>query len=345
MNTNDEESLNVYPLPEVVYIPAQEWEEEDIVIVIKDDPAWQALDPGRLNWDIGITLDAPRPNENAYKKLVKRCDGMGEIIYAIGEGAAVDAAKYVAESLDMALICVPSALSSSSFWSWSSRVKQDATQRDIETLPPEIVLLDFDLIRRAPIETRTAGIVDALSIATARFDWSLAEQKGRNPSHETYTPAVANLAQAVLQNALDGAEAAGRGDDEGLRALANTLALAVYLNNQALHSRVSEGGEHHFAYCAENIESGGSGGSDGNSGNGMGGVIHRAPAEYLAAGILTIAERQGQDPAPLRKAMEAAHVPVDALPASLIERTVRALPEYVRQNKLPYGIAWEFGQA
>jgi len=336
MNTNAEESLNVYPLPEVVYIPIHEWEEEDIVIVIKDEAAWHAVGPGNLNWDIGITLDAPRPTEDAFKKLVKRCDGMGEIVYAIGDGAAVDAAKYVAQELDMALICVPSALSTAAFWGWSSRVQDNGIVHDLETLPPEIMLLDFGLIRGAPAGIRTAGIVDVLSIATARFDWALAEQKGKNPAHEIYEPAVANLANAVLQNALDGAEAAGRGDEPGLRGLANTLALSVYLNSQALHSRVSEGSEHFFAYCAEDIESR----MDARTGPHTG-ALYRPHAEYVAAGILLMAERQGQDVGPLRKAMQAANVPIAALPQSLIDQTLRELPDYVRKNNLPYGIAWE----
>ena len=336
MNTNAEESLNVYPLPEVVYIPIHEWEEEDIVIVIKDEAAWQAVGPGNLNWDIGITLDAPRPTEDAYKKLVKRCDGMGEIVYAIGDSAAVDAAKYVAQELDMALICVPSALSAAAFWGWSSRVQDNGIVYDLETLPPEILLLDFDLIRRAPASIRTAGIVDVLSIATARFDWNLAEQKGKNPPHEAYDPAIANIANAVFQNALDCAEAAGRGDEQGLRALAHALALQVYLNSQALHSHVSEGSEHFFAYCAEDIESR----MDARTGPHTG-ALYRPHAEYVATGLLRIAERQGLDVAPLRKALNAANVPVAALPQTLIDPTLRALPEYVRRNNLPYGIAWE----
>ncbi|NJM42534.1 MAG: hypothetical protein HC853_18240, partial [Anaerolineae bacterium] len=52
-----ESSVNVYSIPEMVYIPIHEWEEEDIVIVIKDETAWQALNPKKLNWDIGITVD------------------------------------------------------------------------------------------------------------------------------------------------------------------------------------------------------------------------------------------------------------------------------------------------
>jgi glycerol-1-phosphate dehydrogenase [NAD(P)+] len=338
-DTSDNASVNVYPIPEMVYIPIQEWEEEDIVIVIKDEAAWQSLNPKKLNWDIGVALDAPVPTEAEYKKLAKRCDGMGEILYAVGGGVAVDAAKFVAQEMDMPLICIPSALSVDAFWTWASGVREvDADGNRgvsyLEAVPPEIMLLDFELIKRAPKNVRTAGIIDVLSIATACFDWQLAEQRGKNPAHEKYDSAIANIAKALLQNALDCAAAAGRGDDDGLRALVNALAMEVQLCNLAFHSRAQEGSEHHFAYCAESVET--------RPEQGSGSIASlRAHGEYVGPGILALAEKQGQNVAPLRAALEAAGVPLNALPNSLIEQTLRELPAYVRKHNLPYSIAWE----
>ena len=332
-NASDSASLNVYPIPEMVYIPIHEWEEEDIVIVIKEDAAWQALKPQKLNWDIGITLDAPAPTEAAYQQLAKRCDGMGEILYAVGDGAAVDAAKFVAQEMDMPLICIPSALSTDAFWSWASSVRADDSVSYLEAVPPEILLLDFELIRRAAKNLRAAGIADVLSIATACFDWQLAEQRGKNSEAEKYDSALANIAKVLLQNAQDCAQAAGRGDAAGLRALANALAMEVQLCNLAFHSRVAEGSEHHFAYCAETIET-----RDRQS---SAAASLRSHGDYVAAGILALAQKQGQNPAPLRTALEGAGLSLNALPNALIEQTLRELPAYVRKHELPYSLAWE----
>jgi glycerol-1-phosphate dehydrogenase [NAD(P)+] len=326
--TNPDESLNVYPLPEMVFLPIHEWEEEDIVIVLKDQAAWQALNPEQLNWDIGTTLDVPAASEAHYKKLVQRCDGMGEILYAVGGGVVVDAAKYVANALDMALICIPTALSVDAFWTWNSAVRENGCVRFIETLPPEIVLLDFDVIARAPAHVRAAGIIDLLSIATACFDWELAEQRSRNPIHEKYDEGTARIAQAILRNALDCAEAAGQGDAAGLHALAKALAMEVQLCNLAFHGRAEEGSEHYFAYCAEDIETQ------------INPATRRTHAEYVGPGIVQMAHKQGQAVEPLQRALAAAGVPMN-LPTHLVEQTLQALPNYVRQHKLPYGVAWE----
>ena len=75
----ENESLNVYPVPELVYLPVREWEEEDVVIVIKEEAAWQRVQGPKLDWDVGVALDAPAPSEETYKKLVKRADGWGDI--------------------------------------------------------------------------------------------------------------------------------------------------------------------------------------------------------------------------------------------------------------------------
>jgi glycerol-1-phosphate dehydrogenase [NAD(P)+] len=230
--------------------------------------------------------------------------------------------------MDMPLICIPSALSVDAFWTWASGVRHDGCVSYIEAIPPEILLLDFELIRRAPAHVRTAGIIDVLSIASACFDWQLAEQHGKNPPHERYDAAIANIAKTLVRNALDCAEAAGRADDDGLRALVNALAMEVQLCNLAFHSRAEEGSEHHFAYCAENVEM-------------REGANRRSHGEYVGPGILAMAEKQGLDVGPLRAALQAAGVPLNNLPQTVIEQTLRKLPAYVRQHSLPYSIAWE----
>lgn len=322
---NGKESLNVYPVPELVYLPVREWQEEDVVIVIKEEAAWQRVQPNLLDWDIGVTMDAPLAGEEAYKKMLKRADGMGEIVYAVGGQRAVDAAKYVAESMDLALICVPTALSSDAFWMWSSTVRDKGMSVPLETIPPEIMVLDMELLAGADESERAAGITDVLSISTACHDWLLAEQHGKNNAEEKSNVALAAIAKTLLQNAHDCAEAAGAGDPEGLRALVNALTLTVQLNNLSFHSRASEGSEHQFAWCAEMLDTGNV----------------RPHAHYLAPAILLMAEKQGQDAAALRKALTAARVPLNALPPALIERTLKELPAFVAKIDLPYSIAHE----
>ena len=118
------------------------------------------------------------------------------------------------------------------------------------------------------------------------------------------------------------ADAAGAGDEGGLRRLIDCLALEVQLCNLIGHSRPEEGSEHYFAYAAESI------------------LGHGLPhGDLVGPGILVMAALQGQDTRSLRRALVACHTPLDTIPAEVIERTLRGLPHYCRAHDLPHGIA------
>jgi glycerol-1-phosphate dehydrogenase [NAD(P)+] len=186
------------------------------------------------------------------------------------------------------------------------------------------LIVDMDVLAVAPEPIRAAGICDVLSIATGLWDWELAAEKGQNPEGMELIPWVADAAQAILDGALECAEAAGAGDDEGLKQLLDCLALEVQLCNQIGHSRPEEGSEHYFAYSVENL---------------MGkGLPH---GDLVGPGILLMAEFQEQDTGVLEAALEACHVQLDNIPADVIGATLKGLPDYVRKHDLPYGIAHE----
>lgn len=67
------------------------------------------------------------------------------------------------------------------------------------------------------------------------------------------------------------------------------------------------------------------------------------PTELVGPGILRMARAQGQKTAPLERAFRACHIPLDAIPQLVMERTLNILPEYAARRGLPYGIAHALG--
>ena len=246
------------------------------------------------------------------------------VIYAVGGGLAADAAKYLAARHDLPMVCIPTALSVDAFLTAASGIRADGCVRYIFTKPPDRLLVDFGVIAAAPPSIRAAGICDVLSIATGAWDWRYADAKQMNPAGMEYIPYVDQTAQAILQGALDCAEAAGRGDRDGLKQLLDCLALEVQLCNQIGHSRPEEGSEHYFAYAVENL---------------MGhGLPH---GDLVGPSIMLIASRQGIDAHPLQQALLSCHIALDRIPGDVVETTLAGLADYVRRHKLPYGIAHE----
>jgi glycerol-1-phosphate dehydrogenase [NAD(P)+] len=314
-------SAHIWPVPQMTFAPLAELQEERPVALVTGEPAWEAVAEG-LRLPVAWRAEPREATMDHWQAL--SADLQGEVVYAVGGGLAADMGKYVAAWRDLPLVCVPTALSVDAFLTWASGVRQSGCVVYVETKPPDRLVIDWDVLGAAPPAIRAAAICDVLSIATGSWDWRLADSKGRNPPEMAYIPWVDRAAAAILQGALDCAEAAGRGDRDGLKGLLDCLVMEVQLCNQIGHSRPEEGSEHYFAYAVENE---------------MGkGLPH---GDLVGPGILLMAEKQGQDVAPLRRALEACHIPLESIPERVVERTLCGLPGYVRHHGLPYGIAHE----
>jgi glycerol-1-phosphate dehydrogenase [NAD(P)+] len=315
MNANK----TIWSISKIEFIPFPEIQESRPVALVTSGPAWQAVS-AHLHLPVVWQTDVVEATLETWDRLRK--DLRGEVVYAVGGGLTADAAKYMALKANLPLVCLPTALSVDAFLTWASGIRQDGCVRYIETKTPERLLVDFDVMAAAPPAIRAAGICDVLSIATGNWDWRFAEEQGKNPAGMAYIPYISQAAQAILQGALDCAEAAWRGDPEGLKQLLDCLALEVQLTNQIGHARPEEGSEHYFAYAVENK------------------VGHGKPhADLLGPGILLMAQLQGQDTSPLRKAMQACHVPLTGINSEMISQTLFELPQYCMKHNLPFGIA------
>ena len=319
--------MKIWPVPAIEVMPFSEITESRSVILVTGPPAWNAVQ-NRLRLSIAWRiepLEATRAHWDALLADAYRLHApLAEVVYAVGGGLVADAAKYIAVRLGLPLVCLPTALSVDAFFTWASGIRQEGCVAYIETKPPDQVVIDFDVLAAAPPSIRAAGICDVLSIATGSWDWRFAEERGQNPPEMAYNASVDHIAAAILQSALDCAEAAGRGDPAGLKHLLDCLVLEVQLCNQIGHARPEEGGEHYFAYAVENALGAG--------------LPH---GDLVGPGIVLMAERQGQPVAPLRRALEACAIPLDTIPQAVVESTLRELPDYVRRHHLPYGIAHE----
>lgn len=309
----------IWRLPELQMMPLEELDEKRAVALVTSAPAWQAVE-SKLRLSIAWRAEATEATTQAWE--AQMADLRGEVIYAVGGGLPADAAKYMAASKGMELVCIPTALSVDAFLTSASGVRRQGCVRYLETRPPDVLIVDFRVIAAAPPAIRAAGICDVLSIATGRWDWKFAEERGKNPPGMEFISYIDQAAAAILNGALDCAEAAGRGDAQGLKQLLDCLALEVQLTNQIGHARPEEGSEHYFAYAVENLV-----------GHGW---LH---AELVCPGILLMARAQGQDVRPLRQAMEACSIQLSRLPERVIEQTLTGLPKYCREHELPFGIA------
>jgi glycerol-1-phosphate dehydrogenase [NAD(P)+] len=329
-------------LPFVQMMPFSEIEENRNVLLVTSAPAWNAVKENLKGLNVVSKIEVTEATTEHWDALQSSIGTLkAEILYSVGGGLTADASKYLAAKLRLPLVVLPTALSVDAFLTAASGIRRNSASpsptgrgaggeggvRDgcvyyIETKTPEHLILDLDTIAKAPAAIRAAGITDVMSIATGAWDWKFAHEQGKNPAGMEFIPWVYDNAQSILSGVLDCAEAAGRGDKDGLKTLYDCLAMEVQLCNQIGHSRPEEGSEHYFAYAVEN-----------EMGHGL------PHGDLVGPAILLIAKLQEQDTAPLEKALKACNIPLDNIPQDMIDCTLKLLPAYCERHNLAFGIA------
>lgn len=316
--------MNKIPnLPFVHLIPFREVEEKRSTLLLTSAPAWNAVRHQLKGLNIAASLEVTEANIEHWDSLGSAIeDRKFEIMYAVGGGLTADAAKYLSVKFDLPLVVLPTALSVDAFITFASGIRREGCVYYIETKTPETLILDLETIACAPASIRAAGITDVMSIATGSWDWKFAHERGKNPEGMEFNPWVYENAQSIVNGVLDCAEAAGRGDREGLKTLYDCLAMEVQLCNQVGHARPEEGSEHYFAYAVEN-----------EMGHGL------PHGDLVGPGILLMARLQGQDTVRLEKALRSCSIPLNNIPRDMLDRTLKTLPAYCEHHNLAFGIA------
>lgn len=313
----------IFNLPQTTLMPFSAIEERRPALVITSTPAWNAVQGQLRGLNVAAMLEVTEATTEAWDALQASIRHQAsEIVYAVGGGLTADAGKYIAAKLGLPLTVLPTALSVDAFITAASGIRRDGCVYYIETKVPETLILDLDIIAAAPTAIRAAGITDVMSIATGSWDWKFAHEQGRNPAGMEFIPWVYENAQSILNGVLDCAEAAGRGDRDGLKTLYDCLAMEVQLCNQIGHARPEEGSEHYFAYCAEQF-----------TGPGW------PHGDLVGPGILLMAKLQGQVTDRYEAALAACHVPLDRIPAGITDKTLHELPAYCLKHNLAFSLA------
>jgi glycerol-1-phosphate dehydrogenase [NAD(P)+] len=311
----------IWSVPNIKITSFNEISEKRKVAVITNEPAWSAV-KNNLDLPIVCVIDIQKASLSYWDSLLNQIQA--EVVYAVGGGLAVDAAKYLAIKKELPLICLPTALSVDAITAWSSAIRVDGCVKYIPTKPPDLMMIDFEIISQAPTGIRAAAICDLLSIATGSWDWQFAEKNNKNNLEMKYINYIESIAQNILSGTLECAEAAGVGKADGLKQLLDCIVLETQLLNQIGHARPEEGSEHYFAYAVEN-----------KVGEG------KSHASLVCPGILIMAELQRQETSQLKNAMLQCNIPINTIPQRVIIETLKDLPLYVRKHNLPYGIAHE----
>ncbi len=173
------------------------------------------------------------------------------LIVAIGGGKSIDVAKYVSYRLGINYLTVPTVTSHDGIASPFASLRGLETVYSIKVMPPVSVVVDIDIISKAPKRVAIAGAGDLVAKLTAVRDWKLAHRlKG-----EYFGDYAASLALLSAKHVFAYSKAISRGTPTGLRVLAEGLISSSTAMCIAGSTRPASGSEHLFSHALDIVAS------------------------------------------------------------------------------------------
>jgi glycerol-1-phosphate dehydrogenase [NAD(P)+] len=310
--------MDVWPLPRISFRELNSVKESRPAALLTQSSVWANLSQS-LQLPLVIQAEPNRANRDFFEYLGANLPSPVQVVYAVGDGLLIDAAKVVAHHNHKPLVIVPTAISSDAPFTWMATARDNDQPIEIVTGSAEEVVIDLKLIQAAPVMQRAVGIADVLSIVTALRDWSYADQKGHTTPDTRIVQWATGIAASLAAQAIKSAPALGKGEPDALRTLIDLICMTVQLDSQLGHRRASRGVEHIFADAVKTEST----------------VSH---AERVGPGILLASALYGKDCASMRAALEAAGVRLDQIKRQDVQAALNTLPDYARQRSLPYSM-------
>lgn len=181
----------------------------DKALVITDPTVLESLEEKLM---LGLKKKEARVerfNGETSQQEIKRLEKIGEqmeaeLIIGVGGGKAIDTAKAVSEYLGLAVVIIPTVASTDAACSAISVIySEDGIFKEYLYLSsnPELVILDMDVIVKAPVRYLVAGIGDALSTYFESQANSLAKRENVAGGRQTMT--ALNLSELCYKTLLD----------------------------------------------------------------------------------------------------------------------------------------------
>jgi glycerol-1-phosphate dehydrogenase [NAD(P)+] len=172
------------------------------------------------------------------------------IVFGVGGGTKIDAAKLSSFRQGVPFISVPTTLSHDGIASPLASVKGFDKPYSVMAQAPLAIIADTDVIAQAPWRSVISGCGDVVAKFTAVKDWQLAHVE-RDEYYGEYAASLALMsAKLVIQNA----EQVKPGNDEGLRVLLEALISCGVAMSIAGSSRPCSGSEHLFSHALDLVK-------------------------------------------------------------------------------------------
>lgn len=187
--------------------------------------------------------------DEAVAMAKKICIDDVEIVIGFGGGRVLDVAKYAAFVSKAVYICLPTNLSNDSLASpFSVLGTEGSARKTLACSIPTAIIVDIDMIMKAPVTQTIGGIGDTISKYTAIYDWSLSAKKSGKPMDD-FAYSIASMCYDSVAHC----DEKSVQSKEFIRILARALVMGGLAMEIAGSSKPCSGSEHLFCHAIEEL--------------------------------------------------------------------------------------------
>ncbi len=175
-----------------------------------------------------------------------------KILFGVGGGTKIDAAKLSSAHQGIPFISVPTTLSHDGIASPLASVRGFGKPYSAMSQAPLAIVADTDVIAQAPWRFVVSGCGDVISKFTAVRDWRLAHAE-KDEYYGEYAASLALMSATLVEQ---NAPQIQKGNEDGTRILLEALISCGVAMSIAGSSRPCSGSEHLFSHALDVVNSG-----------------------------------------------------------------------------------------
>ncbi|HIE06248.1 MAG TPA: iron-containing alcohol dehydrogenase [bacterium (Candidatus Stahlbacteria)] len=174
-----------------------------------------------------------------------------DVIIGIGGGKVLDVGKLAAAERNVGFISVPTIPSNDGIASPVAVISKEGENRSIRARVPMGIVVDLDVLRKAPRRHLRAGVGDLLANLSAIHDWRLAFDSNK----DNYDPFAALLSRLAVEGLVNYDD-----PDFSKEGFIEHLAMGLILSGIAMgiagSSRPASGSEHEISHAIDHLYGG-----------------------------------------------------------------------------------------
>ena len=191
--------------------------------------------------------DRIAPSEWEVGSVIMNFDTSCDMFLAVGSGVINDICKVAAHATGRPTAVVGTAPSMDGYASNSSSMEMNHVKVSLYNHGPEGILLDSEILARAPMRMLWAGLGDMAAKYVAICEWRISNLV----TGEYYCEDVAELVRAAMRRIMAAADRIADRDPDAIQPIAEGLVLGGIGMAYAEMSRPASGLEHYFSHMWE----------------------------------------------------------------------------------------------